>query len=111
MSSDPEKVQAVRGDSIPSTLDDSMSISTDHTSHSSHHDDGTRALTPQASRTTNKAPALSRTRTATSIGTQGTSAPEFEIDWDGDDDPENPRNWPTWYKGIVVALISFSTWV
>jgi hypothetical protein len=52
-----------------------------------------------------------RTRTATSIGTQGTSSPEFEIDWDGDEDPENPRNWPVWYKSIVVALISFSTWV
>ncbi|KAI9805765.1 MAG: hypothetical protein M1833_005258 [Piccolia ochrophora] len=50
-------------------------------------------------------------RTATSIRTTGTTDPGFEIDWDGEDDKLNPRNWPRWYRGTVIALVSFSTWV
>ncbi|CRK32519.1 hypothetical protein BN1708_005779, partial [Verticillium longisporum] len=31
--------------------------------------------------------------------------------WDGDDDPENPYNWPTWRKIVNCALISLLTFI
>lgn len=48
---------------------------------------------------------------ASIIGTDGIHLPDFEVDWDGDDDPMNPLNWPFWYKGLTVAFMSWSTWV
>ena len=50
-------------------------------------------------------------RRATSIGSTTISDPAFEIDWEDDDDPQNPRNWPTWYKGLAIGFISWGTWV
>lgn len=29
------------------------------------------------------------------------------VDWDGDNDPKNPYNWPTWLKVINCILVSF----
>jgi multidrug resistance protein len=31
--------------------------------------------------------------------------------WDGENDPENPRNWPLWRKGIAVGVISSITFL
>lgn len=31
--------------------------------------------------------------------------------WDGDDDPQNPYNWPTWVKVFNCVLISALTFV
>lgn len=79
-------------------------------SRSSIHDvpileDPEKALTPEISWTSR--PPLSRQ--CTSVGTTGTRAdPEFEVDWEVDD-PNNPQNWPTWYKGIVIGFVSWST--
>lgn len=36
--------------------------------------------------------------------------PEFEIYWDSND-PENPRLWPLWYKGLTVAAMSLGATV
>jgi hypothetical protein len=33
------------------------------------------------------------------------------VDWDGPDDPTNPLNWPTKKKSIIVATISFITFL
>lgn len=33
----------------------------------------------------------------------------FAVDWDGDDDPNNPLNWPSRKKAIIVVLISSLT--
>ena len=52
---------------------------------------------------------LSRRRT--SIGATGSTDPDFEVDWDDENDPMNPRNWPMWYKGLTIGFISWSTWV
>lgn len=63
------------------------------------------ALTPQVSR-------ISRaevTRVATNTSTW-TTDPAYEIDWE-DGDPDDPRNWPLWYKSIVIFSISFGTLV
>lgn len=34
---------------------------------------------------------------------------EFEVHWDGDDDPMNPRNMKTWRKWIVVLTVCMSS--
>ncbi|KAG7195631.1 uncharacterized protein KQ657_003398 [Scheffersomyces spartinae] len=31
------------------------------------------------------------------------------VDWDGEDDPENPQNWPTYQKVIFASLVGFLT--
>lgn len=47
---------------------------------------------------------------AVSIRTTGTNDNDFEVDWDDESDPLNPRNWPIWYKGMTIGFISWSTW-
>lgn len=36
---------------------------------------------------------------------------EFVVDWDGDDDPANPLNWPSRQKGVNILLLSCLTFV
>jgi hypothetical protein len=36
---------------------------------------------------------------------------ENTVWWDGDDDPENPYNWPTWRKVLNCVLISSLTFI
>lgn len=91
----------------PISASRSASISSARASQSSHDDGPEKALTPQVS--TASQPPL--TKKTTSVGTTGTSDPNFEVDWDGDDDPENPRNWSLWRKSLVVATLSFSAWM
>jgi MFS transporter, DHA1 family, multidrug resistance protein len=34
------------------------------------------------------------------------------VDWDGPDDPKNPRNWSVWRRGMIVGIVTcivFST--
>lgn len=47
-------------------------------------------------------------RKATSIRTNATSDPRFEVDWEADD-KENPRNWSLAYKCWVLFVMSYST--
>ncbi|KAI1849813.1 hypothetical protein JX266_004762 [Neoarthrinium moseri] len=54
--------------------------------------------------------AISHIRTTTSIGSSASRPPDFEVVFD-DDDPENPRNWPRWYRSWLIFCISFTTWV
>ncbi|KAI2469086.1 MFS general substrate transporter [Annulohypoxylon bovei var. microspora] len=53
---------------------------------------------------------IARIQTTTSIGSSASRPPDFEVVFD-DDDPENPRNWPAWYRGVIVFSISFTSWV
>ena len=62
-------------------------------------------LTPQLSRVSQH----EATRIATNVSTW-TTDPGFEVDW-ADGDPDNPRNWPLWYKSIVIFAISYGTLV
>lgn len=47
----------------------------------------------------------------------GDVKPEIAVDdentvfWDGDDDPQNPYNWPTWLKVVNCILVSALTFV
>ncbi len=53
---------------------------------------------------------LTLARTTTSIGSNASRPPDYEVTFETDD-PENPKNWPFWYRSWVVAAVSFSTWV
>jgi hypothetical protein len=35
------------------------------------------------------------------VGPEDSLAPR-EVTWDGDNDPENPRNWPKWKKWYAI---------
>ena len=48
-------------------------------------------------------------KSAPSTHTTNTMHPDYEVDWENDQDPENPQNWPVWYKAIVIAAISWGT--
>lgn len=85
-------------DSASSTVVDSL-FSTD---------DPEKALPPRLSRVFEEPPL---SRQASTVGTNGIHEPDFEVDWDGEEDPKNPLNWPLWYKGVTVAFMSWCTWV
>ncbi len=54
-------------------------------------------------------PELTITKTNASFATTGSRTPDFEVDF-GPDDPDDPRNWPLWYRGLIIFSVSFSTW-
>ena len=85
-------------DSASSTVGDSLFS----------HEDPEKALPPRLSRVFEEP---SRSREASTVGTEGIHQPDFEVDWDGEDDPMNPLNWPLWYKGLTVGFMSWCTWV
>lgn len=66
-----------------------------------------RILTAQASRATG--PDL--VQRVTSIGTTGTMDPQFEVDWDNENDPANPTNWSLKYRGMAISFLSWNTLV
>lgn len=69
---------------------------------------GAEILSPAETRATAR-PSISREITRfTTQGTAYTSDPSFEVDFAASD-PEDPRNWPSWYKAFVVFAIAFST--
>jgi multidrug resistance protein len=56
----------------------------------------------------NVAPTLELQRTWTSRTSGTLTDPAYEIDFE-DEEPGNPQNWPLWYKGIVLGVMSYST--
>lgn len=52
---------------------------------------------------------ISRARTGTSIASNASRHPDFEVTFD-EDDPLNPKNWSLWYRGWVIFSVSISTW-
>jgi hypothetical protein len=53
----------------------------------------------------------SLTRRVTSIGTTGTSDPNYEVDFEDEKDPDNPKNWTLKYKAMAIAMLSWNTLV
>lgn len=92
---------------LSSVRDSARSLTADSVSERVH-DDPEKAISPELSDVTEE-PSLSRK--ATSVGTSGTNQAEFEVDWDDENDPMNPRNWPMWYKGVTIGFVSWGTWV
>lgn len=101
---DPEKPSPVLGSAAPSPTSESV-----NDSHFLYHSDKTEeTLTPQVS----GIPAGRQlSRGAASVITTDTTDPDFEIDWEDENDPSNPRNWPIWYKALTLGFISWSTFV
>ena len=70
-----------------------------------------RALTPNLFTEAEQTGAdLAFIRTATSFATTGSRIPGFEVDFT-ENDPDDPRTWPLWYRGCTVFVVSFATWV
>ena len=76
--------------------------------HIAENKDSEKDAAPVLAPTLSLQPTTSRN--ATSIGTTGTNNPDFEVDWDDDNDQLNPKNWPVWYKGLTIGFVSWSTW-
>ncbi|KAJ5084448.1 hypothetical protein NUU61_009027 [Penicillium alfredii] len=52
---------------------------------------------------------MSLSERVTTIRTNATSDPNYEVDWDGEDDPENPKNWSLRYKAMGLLFLSWNT--
>ncbi|EKG12226.1 Sugar transporter conserved site, partial [Macrophomina phaseolina MS6] len=107
----PRRNSSASSDSTDSSLDsirrqESLQIH----SAGDNESKGDLGLKAVISRASNKsAEAISRIRTGVSIATNATSDPAFEVDWDGNGDSGNPREWPMWYRACIIAIVSFST--
>ncbi|KAI9147835.1 Major facilitator superfamily multidrug transporter mdrA [Paramyrothecium foliicola] len=53
---------------------------------------------------------IAHVRTATSVTSTASRMPEYEVIFE-EGDPENPKNWPLWYRVHCLAVISVSTLV
>jgi multidrug resistance protein len=54
--------------------------------------------------------AITHVRTTTSIRSSASHPPDFEVVLN-ENDREDPRAWPTWYRAWTIFCISFTTWV
>jgi hypothetical protein len=70
------------------------------------HDALGKTLTARASRVSDH---MSLAERVTTIPTNVTADPNFEVDWDGEDDPENPKNWTLRYKAMGLLFLSWNT--
>lgn len=48
-------------------------------------------------------------RKVTSIGTTGTTDPNYEVDWEDEFDRTNPKNWSLGYKAMGMFFLSYNT--
>lgn len=48
-------------------------------------------------------------RKITSIATNGTSDPNYEVDFEDEADQMNPKNWSLKYKAFGIAVLSYNT--
>lgn len=54
---------------------------------------------------------ITHTRTAASAATSVASRPpDFEVIFE-EGDPENPRNWPLWYRVWILACVAITGWI
>jgi hypothetical protein len=70
------------------------------------------ALTPDQETTAEREARepITYTRSGVSMASTGTRPSEFEVVFE-EGDPENPKNWPIWYRAWIIFSVSFSTWV
>jgi Major Facilitator Superfamily len=54
-------------------------------------------------------PELTCTITKASVLTSASRPSSFEVDF-AVDDPEDPHNWPVWYRAMILGFVSFATW-
>lgn len=65
-----------------------------------------RALSQRSTRASDH---MSLSERVTTIPTSGTADPNYEVDWDGEDDPVNPKNWTLKYKAMGMTFLSWNT--
>jgi hypothetical protein len=87
---------------------DSIAESVSSVNTQTDHDALGKTLTAHASHASGH---MSLSQRVTTIQTNATSDPNFEVDWDGDDDAENPKNWSFSYKARALAMLSINTLV
>ncbi|KAJ6038238.1 hypothetical protein N7460_008009 [Penicillium canescens] len=68
---------------------------------------GGKTLTARASRNSH----MSLSERVTTIVTNATADPNYEVDWEGEDDSENPKNWTLGYKAMGVFFLAWNTLV
>jgi len=112
---------SIRSHSIEDTEKEGHNTSPTHTSHSntSHDSIESDPLSPLQNALTQPdcetdaehaaRPELTYTKTGASVATNGSRHPSYEIDF-ADNDPEDPRNWPLWYRGMIIGCVSYATW-
>ena len=102
----PKEVPPKRGDSTTPSI---SSVSNgDVTASSQQKADAKKELTPQISQASMKHTPSGK---PTSTLTAATNDAAFEVDWESDSDPANPRNWSIWYKALATGAVSWGTWV
>lgn len=52
---------------------------------------------------------ITYTRTGASVATNASRLASFEVDFETDD-PEDPKNWPLWYRAVIIGCVSYGTW-
>jgi len=104
-----EKEEA-RKTSIAHSTYSSSSDST-HSDHSDPLEPLERALTPNLYTEAEQIAyqSITHTKTGASVATTGSRNPSFEVDF-ADNDPDDPKNWPLWYRGLTIASVSYATW-
>ncbi|EPS27688.1 hypothetical protein PDE_02632 [Penicillium oxalicum 114-2] len=60
-------------------------------------------------RTTRASDHMSLAERVTTIPTNMTSDPNYEVDWESENDPQNPKNWKLWYKSMSMVFLSWNT--
>jgi hypothetical protein len=99
-----------------SSRDSISSVSSHNYDHERHNRDfPEKTLTPHLSRASSTSAVgginptyLNRTRTNKSTATNATTDPAFEVDFE-EDEKGNPMTWPLWYKGFIIAIMSYAT--
>ncbi|KAJ5585125.1 uncharacterized protein N7459_004925 [Penicillium hispanicum] len=87
---------------------DSIAESVSSANTQADHDALDKTLTTRASRVSGH---MSLSERVTTIPTNATSDPNFEVDWEGEDDPTNPKNWNLGYKAMGLLFLSWNTLV
>lgn len=78
-------------------------------STTSEDTDDVEALAEELSRRISRLSEPALARRVTSVGTTGTSDPNYEVDFEEEDDPDNPKNWSIKYKSMAITFLSWNT--
>ncbi|GAB7350721.1 hypothetical protein MBLNU459_g1275t1 [Dothideomycetes sp. NU459] len=79
------------GDREPGKMTVRIESENEHVQHAHQTEDAKSPVSVEAIKTESK-----RKETARDAN---------KIDWDGDDDPQNPRNWSVWSRGVVIGTV------
>ena len=104
---------SIEDSASPASDSDSILTESDVEHYSQGFQD--KKLRPQLSHTSSTGaiggvvPTLLRTRTNKSTATNATTTdPAFEVDFE-DGERANPQNFPTWYKAMIIFVMSYGT--